>query len=60
MFILLSAWMIRKGLMKHHCSKKNFIVAKVWKTLQMQITGMEKEFANTLGKYKNKNKKIIR
>ena len=36
--------MNRKSLLKHHCLKrKNFIVTKIWKILQMQITCMRKE-----------------
>ena len=41
--------MIEKSLMKQHYLKnKNFITTWLWKTLQMQITCMEKEFVKIL------------
>ena len=41
----MNIWITEKDLMKQHYLKKNtFIVALIWKTLQMLIIAMQKEY----------------
>ena len=47
-FILMSALMIGKRLMKQHYLKKKQFIATISKILQMQITWMQKEFVKTV------------
>ena len=45
----MSTWMNGKSLMKqNHLGIKNFIANYIWKTLQMEISRMRKEFVKTL------------
>ena len=41
----MNAWRVGKDLMKHHyVVKKIFIVAEIWKILQILITNMQKVY----------------